>query len=67
MKQLFASQLQASITSSLIVPSADPSSLTNNLEGATYVLEYAGKAYTILSAKRAHGMNAFRRFQASSR
>jgi hypothetical protein len=50
-KQLFASQLQASITSSLIVPSAGTSSLTNNLEGATYVLEYAGKAFYTLSQK----------------
>jgi hypothetical protein len=50
-EQLFASQLQASITSSLIVPSAGTSSLTNNLEGATYVLEYAGKAYYTLCQK----------------
>jgi hypothetical protein len=47
-KQLFASQLQASITSSLIVPSGGVSTLTNNLEGATYVLEYAGRAYYTL-------------------
>jgi hypothetical protein len=50
-KQLFASQLQASITSSLIVPSAGTSTLTNNLEGAMYVLDYAAKAYYTLSQK----------------
>ena len=47
-KDLFKSQLQASITNSLIVPSTETSSLTNNLAGASYVLEYAGKAYYTL-------------------
>ena len=47
-KDLFKSQLQASIVSSLIVPSAETSSLTNNLKGATYVLEYASNAYYTL-------------------
>jgi hypothetical protein len=50
-EQLFASQLQSSISCSLIVPSAGTSSLTNNFEGATYVLEYAGKAYYTLCQK----------------
>jgi hypothetical protein len=50
-EQLFASQLQASISSSLIVPSGGTSTLTNNFKGATYVLEYAGKAYYTLSQK----------------
>jgi hypothetical protein len=47
-KQLFASQLKASIADSLIVPVDGSSLLTNNLKGASYVLEYAGKAYYTL-------------------
>jgi hypothetical protein len=50
-KQLFAAQLQASITESLIVPIGDSSALTNNLNGAYYVLNYAGKAYYTLSQR----------------
>jgi hypothetical protein len=38
---------------SLIVPSAGASLLTNNLEGATYVLKNAGKAYYTLCQKGA--------------
>ena len=48
---LFKSQLQASITNSLIVPSTESSSLTNNLAGASYVLEYACRAYYTLCQK----------------
>jgi hypothetical protein len=44
-KQLLASQLLAD---SLIVPVDGSSLLTNNLKGASYVLEYAGKAYYTL-------------------
>jgi hypothetical protein len=47
-KQLFASQLQASIADSLIFPVDGSSLLTNNLKGASYVLKYAGKAYYTL-------------------
>jgi hypothetical protein len=50
-KQLFAAQLQASITDSLIVPIDGSSLLTNNLKGANYVLEYAGKAFYTLSQR----------------
>jgi hypothetical protein len=50
-KQLFAAQLQASITDSLIVPVEGTSGLTNNLKGAYYVLNYAGKAYYTLSQR----------------
>jgi hypothetical protein len=50
-KQLFAAQLQASITESLIVPIGDSSALTNNLKGAYYVLNYAGKAFYTLSQR----------------
>jgi hypothetical protein len=52
-KQLFAAQLQASIADSLIVPVEGSSSLTNNLLGAYYVLNYAGKAYYTLSQRGA--------------
>jgi hypothetical protein len=52
-KQLFASQLQASISNSLIVPVDGSSLLTNNLKGASYVLEYAGKAYYTLCQRGA--------------
>jgi hypothetical protein len=52
-KQLFATQLQASIADSLIVPVDESSLLTNNLKGASYVLEYAGKAYYTLCQRGA--------------
>jgi hypothetical protein len=52
-KYLFASQKQASIADSLIVPVDGSSLLTNNLKGASYVLEYAGKAYYTLCQRGA--------------
>jgi hypothetical protein len=47
-KQLFASQLQASISNLLVLPVAGSNAFTNNLNGANYVLNYAGKAYYTL-------------------
>jgi hypothetical protein len=52
-KQLFAAQLQASISDSLIVPVNGSSLLTNNIKGAYYVLNYAGKAYYTLCQRGA--------------
>jgi hypothetical protein len=52
-KQLFAAQLQASIADSLIFPVDGSSLLTNNLNGVSYVLEYAGKAYYTLCQRGA--------------
>jgi hypothetical protein len=52
-KQLFAAQLQASIADSLIVPVGNSTILSNNLKGAYYVLNYAGKAYYTLCQRGA--------------
>jgi hypothetical protein len=52
-KQLFAAELQASITCSLIVPTGDKTSLQNNLVGANYVLKYANTAFYTLSQRGA--------------
>jgi hypothetical protein len=48
-KQLFAAQLHATLSDTLVVPANDTSSLGNDLKGANYVLNYAGKAFYTLS------------------
>jgi hypothetical protein len=50
-RQVFAAQLQATLADSLIVPTGESSSLLNDLKGANYVLNYAGKAYYTLSQR----------------
>lgn len=50
-KQLFAAQLQATLADTLVVPVGNTSSLGNDLKGANYVLNYAGKAFYTLSQR----------------
>jgi hypothetical protein len=52
-KLLFASELQASIACSLIVPTSATTTLQNNLQGANYVLTYANTAFYNLSQRGA--------------
>ena len=49
-RQLFSSQLQSELDS-LIVPIGNASHLCNDLKGANYVLNYAGRAFYTLSQR----------------
>ena len=49
-RQLFSSQLQIDLDS-LIVPISSTSALSNDLKGANYVLNYAGRAFYTLSQR----------------